>query len=44
MFSIQDVAQECGITAMPTFILFNKGQKVDSLRGAVPDKLVVRST
>jgi len=34
-----DVAQECNITAMPTFMLFQNGAKVDSLRGALKDKL-----
>ncbi|KIK71522.1 hypothetical protein GYMLUDRAFT_33715 [Collybiopsis luxurians FD-317 M1] len=31
-----DIAQECGITAMPTFILFQKGNKVNETKGAIP--------
>ncbi|KZS93529.1 thioredoxin-like protein [Sistotremastrum niveocremeum HHB9708] len=34
-----DVAQEVGITAMPTFILFKKGAKVGQLVGARKDQL-----
>ncbi|KAF9260880.1 putative thioredoxin [Marasmius fiardii PR-910] len=39
----QDISQECGIRAMPTFALFHKGNKVDELVGADPRKLQVRS-
>lgn len=35
-----DVSEELGIQAMPTFILFHKGDKVDELKGAVPPKLM----
>jgi len=34
-----EIAQEVGVTAMPTFVLFKDGGKVDTLRGAVPPKL-----
>ncbi|EJC98765.1 thioredoxin [Fomitiporia mediterranea MF3/22] len=37
--SAPDIAQEVGIKAMPTFILFKNGQKVDDLMGAHPGKL-----
>jgi len=30
----KDVAQECGITAMPTFQFFKQGKKVDEVKGA----------
>lgn len=36
---VPDVAQEVGIRAMPTFISYKDGEKVDSLLGAVPPKL-----
>ncbi|KKZ62712.1 thioredoxin 1 [[Emmonsia] crescens] len=31
-----DIAQELGVRAMPTFIFFKDGQKVDEVLGAVP--------
>ncbi|KAK7464315.1 hypothetical protein VKT23_006483 [Stygiomarasmius scandens] len=34
-----DVAQECGITAIPTFILFHKGKKIDECKSANPGPL-----
>jgi len=34
-----EIAQEVGITAMPTFMLFKDGQKVSDLVGAQPQKL-----
>ncbi|KAL1954378.1 hypothetical protein VTO42DRAFT_1244 [Malbranchea cinnamomea] len=33
---VPDVAQELGVRAMPTFIFFKDGQKVDEVLGAVP--------
>ncbi|WIA21555.1 hypothetical protein OEZ85_000751 [Tetradesmus obliquus] len=33
------VAQECGISAMPTFQVFQAGSKVDEMVGASKDKL-----
>lgn len=35
----QDVAQEWGITAMPTILFFQNGVKVDKIIGADPNKL-----
>jgi thioredoxin-like negative regulator of GroEL len=35
----QDVAAECGITAMPTFQVWQKGAKVEEFSGASKDKL-----
>ncbi|KAK2462880.1 hypothetical protein APHAL10511_005078 [Amanita phalloides] len=35
----EKIAQEVGIRAMPTFILFRNGEKVNDLVGAVPNKL-----
>jgi thioredoxin 1 len=32
--AVSDVAQELGISAMPTFILFKNGEKVDKVVGA----------
>nr|KMM71744.1 thioredoxin [Coccidioides posadasii RMSCC 3488] len=34
-----DVAQELGVRAMPTFVFFKDGQKVDEVLGAVPPAL-----
>jgi thioredoxin 1 len=36
---LQAVAQECGISAMPTFQVFQNGAKVDEMVGAQKDKL-----
>ncbi|ORY87570.1 thioredoxin-like I protein Txl1 [Protomyces lactucae-debilis] len=36
---VRDVAQSCGVTAMPTFQCFHKGKKVDELKGADPSRL-----
>lgn len=36
---VADVAQEVGIEAMPTFLVFKNKQKVDSLVGANPKAL-----
>ncbi|KAF5352572.1 hypothetical protein D9756_006175 [Leucocoprinus leucothites] len=35
----EQISQECGIKAMPTFILFKDGNKVGETVGAVPAKL-----
>ncbi|XP_052087696.1 thioredoxin-like [Mytilus californianus] len=35
----EDVAAECGISAMPTFHCYRGGKKVDELVGASEDKL-----
>lgn len=35
----EDVSQEYGIRAMPTFIAFKDGEKVDEVVGADPSKL-----
>ena len=34
--AVPDVAAELGIRAMPTFLLFKNGEKVDELLGANP--------
>lgn len=36
---VPDVAQELGIRAMPTFLLFKNGDKVDEVVGANPKAL-----
>lgn len=44
--AVPEVAGELGIRAMPTFMLFKDGQKVDELTGASPpglQKLVEQS-
>ncbi|KIY72611.1 putative thioredoxin [Cylindrobasidium torrendii FP15055 ss-10] len=35
----EDVSQEVGIRAMPTFIAFKNGNKIGELQGAIPPKL-----
>ncbi|EEH06635.1 thioredoxin [Histoplasma capsulatum G186AR] len=35
-----DVAQELGVRAMPTFVFFKDGQKVDEVVGAVPASIL----
>lgn len=37
----EQISQECGIKAMPTFIFFKNGEKVESVVGADPSKLQV---
>lgn len=39
MDQAQGVAQECGVSAMPTFHFYLGGRKVDELRGADPQRL-----
>jgi hypothetical protein len=39
---LQEVAEEVGIRAMPTFMAFKDGAQIDSLQGAFPAKLEVR--
>lgn len=36
----QDIAQEYGITAMPTCMFFKDGSKIDTIIGANPPKLI----
>ncbi|KAG9096690.1 hypothetical protein FRC06_008430 [Ceratobasidium sp. 370] len=38
--SAQDIAQELGIRAMPTFVLFEDGKKIADVIGANPQALV----
>jgi len=38
----KDVAQECGITAMPTFQFFKAGKKVDEVKGADVPQLTTK--
>ncbi|CED85396.1 Thioredoxin [Phaffia rhodozyma] len=35
----EEIASECGIKAMPTFQIFYKGTKIDTVSGAAPPKL-----
>ncbi|GLA26254.1 hypothetical protein AnigIFM63604_010081 [Aspergillus niger] len=35
----EEISQECGIRAMPTFIVFKDGQKLDDMAGAHPGGL-----
>ncbi|KAF5855363.1 mitochondrial thioredoxin [Aspergillus alliaceus] len=35
----EEISQECGIRAMPTFMVFKDGQKLDELTGADPKGL-----
>lgn len=37
--AVPDVAAELGIRAMPTFLLFKDGKKVDEMLGANPQGL-----
>jgi len=39
--TIQQIAQEQGIKAMPTFIAYKKGEKIETITGAVPAKITV---
>ncbi|MFO0705188.1 MAG: thioredoxin [Candidatus Andersenbacteria bacterium] len=34
-----DIAQRYGVMSIPTFIVFNKGQKIDTFVGALPEDL-----
>lgn len=33
---LSEVAAENGVSAMPTFLFFNRGEKVETVRGANP--------
>jgi thioredoxin-like negative regulator of GroEL len=35
----EDVAEEVGITAMPTFQFYKDGKKIEEFKGANPEKL-----
>ncbi|KAJ4007365.1 hypothetical protein NW752_007656 [Fusarium irregulare] len=37
--AVPAISEECGIRAMPTFLVFKDGYKVDELLGADPPKL-----
>lgn len=37
----EQISQECGIKAMPTFVFFKKGEKLHEVVGANPPKLQV---
>lgn len=39
LFVMQEVAQEFGVQAMPTFVLLKKGKEVDRVIGAKKDEL-----
>jgi thioredoxin 1 len=36
---VSDVAQECNISAMPTFIFYKDGEVVDTIVGAIANQL-----
>ncbi|KAG7099979.1 hypothetical protein E1B28_001772 [Marasmius oreades] len=36
----QEIMQECGIQAMPTFQVYHKGNKISETKGAVPQALL----
>jgi thioredoxin 1 len=38
--AVPDLAQELGIRAMPTFIIFKDGKKQDEMMGAKPAELM----
>ncbi|KIY72237.1 thioredoxin [Cylindrobasidium torrendii FP15055 ss-10] len=37
---LPDIAQEAGVTSMPTFIAYHKGEKVSQMIGAIPQNLL----